>query len=110
AGKTVTIEAAFNAIRRGGGRCLFASHPAAGDKISLDPFELICGKRIEGSWGGATDPDRDFPRYAELFRQGKLPLEKLVTHRYSLDNINIALDDIRAGKVGRALIDVAGDV
>jgi len=107
AGMTTTIEQAFESVRRGGGRCIFAGHPEAGGKIRLDPFELICGKHIEGSWGGDSRPDVDIPRFAKLYREGALPLDQLITYRYRLDNINQALDDMRSHKVGRALIKVS---
>lgn len=106
AGRTSTIEQAFESVRKGGGLCLFASHPPAGETIKLDPHSLISGKRIEGSWGGATDPDRDFPRYAQMYRDGKLPLESLVTHRFSLDDINLALGVLASGEAGRIVIEI----
>lgn len=106
AGSAATIEQAFNAVRRGGGLCVFASHPRNGEKISLDPYELICGKRIAGSWGGGSDPDRDIPRFAELYRQGKLPLEKLFSRRYQLEQINAALDDLENRRVARPLVEI----
>mgnify|MGYP001568001400 FL=1 len=109
AGTTASIEQAFRAVRKGGGRCIFASHPPQGESIRLDPYDLICGKRIEGSWGGGCDPDRDVPRFAELYRQGRLPLERLITRRYTLDRINEALDDLETRKVGRPLIVIGGD-
>ena len=59
AGRTATIENAFASVKRHGGLCVFASHPEAGATISIDPFELICGKKIQGSWGGGCQPDRD---------------------------------------------------
>jgi S-(hydroxymethyl)glutathione dehydrogenase/alcohol dehydrogenase len=99
-----TIELAFAAVRRGGGLCVFASHPRNGERISLDPYELIAGKRIAGSWGGGSDPDRDVPRFADLYRSGRLPLEKLLSRRYTLDEINVALDDLAQRRVGRPLI------
>jgi len=104
AGLAQTIEQAFAAVRRGGGRCVFASHPQSGERISLDPHDLIAGKRIAGSWGGGSDPDRDIPRFAELYRSGRLPLEKLLPRRYALDEINIALDDLQVRRAGRPLI------
>lgn len=104
AGHASTIELAFAAVRRGGGLCVFASHPKNGDRISLDPFELIAGKRIKGSWGGHSEPDRDVPRFAELYRSGKLPLEKLLPRRYALEDINVALDDLEQGRAVRPLI------
>ena len=104
AGRSDTIEKAFDAVRRGGGLCVFASHPSHGSRISLDPFEMICGKQIIGSWGGSSDPDRDIPIYADLYLKGKLPLDRLITHRYSLEEVNQALDDLEQNKVVRPLI------
>ena len=54
--------------------------------------------------GGGSDPDRDIPIYANLYLKGKLPLDKLITHRYSLDNVNQALDDLEQNQVVRPLI------
>lgn len=105
-GVAPVIELAFRAVRRNGGLCVFASHPAAGDTICLDPYELICGKQIRGTWGGACDPDEDIPRLAALFVEGKLPLQKLISRRYPLDMINSALDDLEAGGVARPLIEI----
>ena len=104
AGRAKTIEAAFEIVCRKGGQCIFASHPPAGEKICLDPFELICGKSIHGSWGGATNPDEDIPRLAELYTQGELPLELLLNKTYTLDQVNEALDDLEHQRVFRPLI------
>ena len=99
-------EAAFRSVRRAGGLCVFASHPAHGEQIRLDPYELICGKQIRGTWGGSTDPDADIPRFADLYRSGQLPLEKLITHRYPLERINEALQDLEEMRAGRPLIEI----
>jgi len=105
-GQAKVIEQAFASIRRGGGLCVFATHPEQGNTISIDPYELICGKQIRGSWGGSSKPDRDIPMLAELYLEGKLPLEKLITKRYRLDDINEALDDLEHRRVGRPLIEI----
>ncbi|MFT6556997.1 zinc-binding dehydrogenase [Sneathiella sp.] len=106
AGRISTIEIAFQVTRRNGGQCVFASHPEAGQKISIDPFELINGKNLKGSWGGKTRPDQDLPRFFELFKKNDLPLESMITKRYSLDAINDALDDLASGRVMRPLIEI----
>lgn len=100
------IESAFEVVRRNGGVCTFASHPAKNEKISIDPYELICGKQIRGSWGGGSNPDVDIPKLANLYRAGRLPLEKLLSKRYKLDEINLALDDLESRQVGRPLIEI----
>jgi S-(hydroxymethyl)glutathione dehydrogenase/alcohol dehydrogenase len=103
-GSTDVTETAFKAVRRRGGLCIFASHAAKDARLSIDPYELICGKRLQGSWGGGSEPDRDIPRFAALYREGRLPLERLITNRYPLDDINLALNDLEQGKVCRPLI------
>jgi len=102
------IEQAFQSVRKKGGLCVFASHPAHEDKIKIDPFDLICGKQIKGSWGGDSVPDRDIPRLAKLYLKGEFPLEKLITRRYALDRVNEALDDIENHQVARALLEING--
>ena len=104
-GLSETIEQAFAVVRKGGGLCVFASHPKHGDKICLEPHDLISGKQIRGSWGGMCRPDEDIPKFGELYRQGRLPLERLVSARYSLEQINTAMDDLENRQVTRALID-----
>ncbi len=105
AGRTRTIEQAFESVRKFGGQCVFASHPASGERISLDPHDLISGRRIQGSWGGSSQPDRDVPRFAKLYREGRLPLDRMIGKRYALEEINTALDDLASGRVLRPLID-----
>ena len=109
-GICAVIEAAFEVTRSGGGLCVFASHPAHGEKIRLDPHALISGKEIRGSWGGASRPDRDVPKLAALYREGRLPLEKLITRRYSLDQVDQAIDDLEQGQVGRPIIEIDPDL
>jgi Zn-dependent alcohol dehydrogenases, class III len=104
AGKVKTIEMAFEMVRREGGNCVFASHPEANKKICLDPFELISGKRIQGTWGGGSNPDIDIPKIAEYYLNSDFPLELLITKTYNLEQINDALDDLESGKVFRPLI------
>lgn len=103
-GGVVTIELGFSLIRKGGGRMLFASHPPEGEFISLSPHELISGKQIAGSWGGASIPDRDIPIMFKVVSDARIPLEKLITKRYQLEQINEALDDLEFGNVFRPLI------
>ena len=109
-GRAEVIEMAFDSVRRNGGLCVFASHPPAGARISIDPFELINGKHIRGSWGGACQPDRDIPRFAEMYLSGRLPLEKLLTRRYQLEEINEAVADLEAGVALRPLIELDSSI
>jgi len=103
-GQISTIELGFSLIKRGGGRLLFASHPPEGSLIKINPFELINGKNIAGSWGGASRPDSDIPIMYSIFSKNNNLLNKLITKRYSLENINQALHDLEMEKVFRPII------
>jgi S-(hydroxymethyl)glutathione dehydrogenase/alcohol dehydrogenase len=103
-GRADTIEQAFHSVRKGDGLCVFASHPPTGEKICLDPHDLISGKQIRGTWGGGSRPDHDIPLYADLCVSGRLPLGRLISHEYSLDDINQALAELNRANVSRALV------
>jgi len=104
AGKKMVMETAFQSVRIGGGKCIIAGNLPSGDKISIDPMDLIRGKNIVGTWGGETNPDEDIPEYVAWYQSGKMNLDKLLTHDYPIEDINRAFDDLENGKVGRALV------
>jgi S-(hydroxymethyl)glutathione dehydrogenase / alcohol dehydrogenase len=106
AGSVQSMEAAFRATRRGG-LCVLAGNLAHGETIRIDPFELIAGKRLVGSWGGGAIPDRDIPDYVRRYRDGTLPLGQLISRDYRLEEINDAMRDLQDGRVVRALIAMA---
>lgn len=107
AGRPEAMEAAFKAARRGGGLCVLAGNVPFGEKLAIDPYDLIQGRRLLGSWGGETDPDRDIPIYAEMLRDGRLRIEGLISRVYALSEVNEALDDLEAGRTMRPLIDMS---
>ncbi|MCX5751945.1 MAG: zinc-binding dehydrogenase [Candidatus Saganbacteria bacterium] len=104
AGLKGTMEQAFEVVRVGGGKTILIGNLPSGQKIEIDPFALICGKQIVGSWGGETNPDIDIPKYVELYLSGKLKLEKMLTHHFSLGQINEAFNALESGRAGRAII------
>lgn len=107
AGLTSTIETAYKLVKKNGGKCIFASHPPSGEKISLDPYDLICGKQISGSWGGSTQPDKDLPLLVDIINRHSLPVQKLLSKEYRLDEINQAMQDLDNKLITRALITMA---
>jgi len=72
--------------------------------ITIDALPLNHGRQIMGSHGGGTNPDVDIPRYAQLYKLGKLKLDEQITHEYELHEINQAIAHIRTGEVGKCLI------
>jgi S-(hydroxymethyl)mycothiol dehydrogenase len=64
--------------------------------------------RVMGSAYGSTRPDRDFPATIELYRDGRLPLDRLITHRLPLSSAQHALGLVRDGEVVRAVLEMEG--
>ena len=106
AGSTESIETAFKCLKAPGGQLIFASHPNSGEKIKLDPFDLIRGKTIRGSWGGNSLPDRDIPKFTKLLGKQLSKLDTLFGKRYSLEEINLALESLDNGEIFRPIIDM----
>lgn len=103
AGSAATIELGFALLNKSG-KLVFASHPESGEKISLDPFEMINGKKIFGTFGGGSMPDEDIKIISKLLRESRLSLEYMLGNVFMLENINTALDELELGQPGRSLI------
>lgn len=78
-----------------------------GGEMTLDPGMFMHDHRQYRGSLGATYPDRDFPMFLRWHHDGKFPLDKLVTRRYKLDEINEAFKELAAGEIlGRAIVEV----
>lgn len=104
AGKKETMEKAFQSVKAPKGLCVIAGNAPKGHFISLDPFDLIRGKRIIGTWGGDTVIDRDVPLYVDLFRKTSWPIGQLISHEVKLTEINELIKLLEHGKVARGMI------
>lgn len=62
------------------------------------------GKTIKATQGGKTNPQEDIPRYVKLHKAGLLNISGLVTHEFSLADINKAVETLKSGKAGRIII------
>jgi S-(hydroxymethyl)glutathione dehydrogenase/alcohol dehydrogenase len=105
AGSTQSIELGFSLINRKG-TLVFASHPSYGEFIKLDPFELIKGKTIIGSWGGGINPQHLIEKLFQHFTHSNELLMQLVGKIFLLDQINDAVRYLEESLEGRALIEM----
>jgi S-(hydroxymethyl)mycothiol dehydrogenase len=62
------------------------------------------GGALKSSWYGDCLPERDFPMLVELYRQGRLPLDKFVTERINIDQVERAFQSMHAGEVLRSVV------
>jgi len=99
------IAQGVEAIRKGGTCVATGIGRMAETGIPVSPTQLtLYQKRIQGSLYGASNPTRDIPLMLELYRQGRLHLDELITRRYSLDQINEGYADMHAGTNIRGVI------
>jgi Zn-dependent alcohol dehydrogenase len=110
-GLKVTNEQILPSTRGGGpgadnhgGMAILIGLP--GWDITIDSRLFVSHQRQYRGSLGATYPDKDFPMFLRWHREGKFPLDKLVTRRYRLDEINDACDALKSGDIlGRAIIE-----
>ena len=103
-GNTTAMADSFRALRRGGVATAVGIAPA-GAKVSIDAGELVYQeKTLQGSYYGSAHFQADIPRLLQLYRAGKLPIERLISRRYRLDDVNEAFDALIAGEVARSVL------
>jgi S-(hydroxymethyl)glutathione dehydrogenase/alcohol dehydrogenase len=106
AGLIRTMEQAYESADDRTGKVILAGVNPASEKLCIDPHALHFGKVLSGTAGGFSKPADDYPMYVDLYLDGKWKLDELVTHRYSLDDINDAAEMLRSGQAGRVLLDL----
>lgn len=103
-GNTKAMEMAFKSVKSRTGKAVVAGNVRKGEMISIDPEDLNQGRKLLGTFGGETHLDRDIPIYEKLYLEKKLPIEKLISKIYNLNEINMALDALKNGETCRPLI------
>ncbi len=91
------------------GRYIFVGQPKPGAALVLHSARHIFegeGKLFKATQAGGFSPDQDIPRYIAMHKSGHLKIDGIVTHRYALKDVNSALDAVRSGQAGRALLEM----
>jgi alcohol dehydrogenase len=104
AGSVKAMELAYKITRRGG-TTVTGGLPPPSANFSFPQVGLVAEERtIKGSYIGTSVPVRDLPRYIALFRQGRMPVDRLLTGRLKLDEINEGFDRLHEGKAIRQVV------
>jgi S-(hydroxymethyl)glutathione dehydrogenase / alcohol dehydrogenase len=102
-GRPETIETTLRLTGRGGQAVLIGMAPPEA-RVPLDALTLTLEERcVRGSWYGSCVPERDFPLLVELYRDGRLRLDPLIT-TCTLDEVNDAFRRMKAGEGARSVI------
>ncbi|MEP2681249.1 MAG: zinc-dependent alcohol dehydrogenase family protein [Sulfitobacter sp.] len=105
AGAVPALKFAYDITRRGG-TTVTAGLPNPAAELKIPAVSLTVDERaLKGSYVGSCVPVRDIPRFAQMMVQGQLPIEKLVTHRLKLDEINEGFERLAAGNAIRQIIE-----
>jgi S-(hydroxymethyl)glutathione dehydrogenase/alcohol dehydrogenase len=102
-GLTATAEQAFAMLRKGGTATIIGMIPE-GERIALPGSDFLDEKKIQGSNMGSNRFRVDMPRYVDLYMNGRLKLDELVSARIGLDEINQGFEAMRRGDVARSVI------
>jgi len=104
AGTLGAFETAYNGVRRGG-QVVTVGLVDPKTPFSLDVASLVTGaKTVKGSYIGSCNPAMDIPKYMALYQRGQLPVDKLISHRMPLAEVNTALDRMATNQALRQIL------
>jgi S-(hydroxymethyl)glutathione dehydrogenase/alcohol dehydrogenase len=98
-----TAEQAFEMLRAGG-TCTVIGMIPLGQNVEIPGWQLLGEKKLQGSNMGSNRFRVDMPRYVDLYLDGRLKLDELVSRRITLDEVNDGFDAMKAGEVARSII------
>ncbi|WP_280411427.1 zinc-binding dehydrogenase, partial [Nocardia asiatica] len=103
-GRPETWKQAFYA-RDLAGTVVLVGVPSPDMRLDIPLLDLFShGGALKSSWYGDCLPERDFPALVDLYQQGRLPLEKFVTERIKIDEVEAAFQRMRTGDVLRSVV------
>jgi alcohol dehydrogenase len=104
AGAADAMATAYKITRRGG-TTVTIGLPPPDATLAVPLVNMVAEERtVKGSYIGSCVPVRDLPRYISLYRQGRLPIDRLMTDRIKLDDINAGFERLRRGDAVRQVI------
>jgi S-(hydroxymethyl)glutathione dehydrogenase/alcohol dehydrogenase len=102
-GLKVTAEQAFGMLRTGGTATVIGMIPI-GVKVEVDGFQFLMEKKIQGSNMGSNQFRTDMPRLVDMYLDGRLMLDEMVSAHIQLEDINEGFDQMKTGSIARNVI------
>jgi S-(hydroxymethyl)glutathione dehydrogenase/alcohol dehydrogenase len=102
-GLTIAAEQAWNCLTPGGTATVIGMIPV-GQKVEIEGSMFLSERKIQGSGMGSNRFRVDIPRYIELYQQGRLKLDEMITRRGRLEDVNEAFRAMKAGEVSRTVL------
>lgn len=103
-GNTAVMRQALECTHKGWGRSIIIGVAEAGAEISTRPFQLVTGRKWEGSAFGGARGRTDVPKIVDWYMEGKIEIDSLITHTLLLDNINEGIRLMKTGESIRSVV------
>ena len=104
-GNTTTMRQALECTHKGWGRSIIIGVAEAGAEISTRPFQLVTGRKWEGSAFGGARGRTDVPKIVDWYMEGKIDIDSLITHKLPLEQINDGFDLMKRGESIRSVVE-----
>ena len=103
-GNTRTMRQALECCHKGWGRSIIIGVAEAGAEISTRPFQLVTGRKWEGSAFGGARGRTDVPKIVDWYMEGKINIDDLITHTLPLERINDGFALMKSGESIRSVV------
>ena len=89
------------------GKCVVAGMAPLGSMLNISTTEFLVGKTLTGTVQGEVQAAVDIPRYLDLYKQGRLPIDKLISQTYDgLDKVQEACDALDRGEIIKGVVKI----
>ena len=103
-GNTEVMRQALECCHKGWGESIIIGVAASGKEIATRPFQLVTGRVRKGTAFGGAKGRTDVPKIVDWYMEGKINIDDLITHTYSLDQINDGFDAMHRGESIRSVV------
>jgi len=104
-GNVDVMRVALEACHKGWGESIIIGVAGAGQEISTRPFQLVTGRSWRGTAFGGARGRTDVPSIVDMYMDGRINIEDLITHKMPLEDINDAFDLMHHGKSIRSVVE-----
>jgi S-(hydroxymethyl)glutathione dehydrogenase/alcohol dehydrogenase len=103
-GNVEVMRAALECCHKGWGESIIIGVAGAGQEIKTRPFQLVTGRSWRGTAFGGARGRTDVPKIVDMYMEGRIDIDKLITHTMPLDDINKAFDLMHSGESIRSVV------
>lgn len=103
-GNVEVMRAALECCHKGWGESIIIGVAGAGKEISTRPFQLVTGRSWRGTAFGGARGRTDVPKIVDMYMEGRLDIDSLITHKLKLEDINEGFELMHAGESIRSVV------